>query len=311
MVTRRLSQVRWAGGIALVALVLWPLPTATVGQAPSGSATSNSTTAERSSTAMVANRHPWGAFRVGAWKRVRVVTETLDGDGKVLTVSTTETTSTLEAVTDREIALRVASTIEIGGKSYPSPPQVLRQGFYGQAAGQVANVKKTTDSQVTINGQAIPCETFEVTVQGDDKKRVTLLQISEKHAPYVLGSATSMVKGEGQKPVALSMSEVVALNMPYKVLAETKSTAFVKTTHVRDDGRTITTLEIQAADVPGGIVAHTSKETDSQGRLVQRSTLELLDFGTESVPSVPRRRIFQRNRTRGPAAGNSGASERP
>ncbi|MFM7846763.1 MAG: hypothetical protein ACKPEY_21360, partial [Planctomycetota bacterium] len=203
MVTRRLSQVRWAGGIALVALVLWPLPTATVGQAPSGSATSNSTTAERSSTAMVANRHPWGAFRVGAWKRVRVVTETLDGDGKVLTVSTTETTSTLESVTDREIALRVASTIEIGGKSYPSPPQVLRQGFYGQAAGQVANVKKTTDSQVTINGQAIPCETFEVTVQGDDKKRVTLLQISEKHAPYVLGSATSMVKGEGQKPVAL------------------------------------------------------------------------------------------------------------
>lgn len=325
MVVQRLRQVRWAGAIALVALVLWPLPTATVGQAPANNSPTTTilpatNTTQQPSTAapatndrpafaspIIPSRHPWAAFRVGAWKRVRVVTETLDKDGKVLTVSSTETTSTLESVTDRDFTLRVASTIDIAGKSYPSPAQVIRQGLYGQAAGQIANVRKAADSQVTINGQAIPCETFEVTVQGDDKKRLTLLQVSDKHAPFVLGSSTSMVKGEGQKPVALSMSEVVALNMPYKVLAETRSTSFVKTTHIRDDGMTVTTLEIQAPGVPGGTVAHTSKETDAQGRLLQRSTLELLDYGTESAPTVPRRRFFQRNRTRG----NPSDADRP
>jgi hypothetical protein len=41
--------------------------------------------------------------------------------------------------------------------------------------------------------------------------------------------------------------------------------------------------------VPGGIVAHSSKELDADGHLIRRSTLEVVDYGLE-----PDRRIFPR-----------------
>ena len=51
--------------------------------------------------------------------------------------------------------------------------------------------------------------------------------------------------------------------------------------------------------MPGGVVAHSSKEVDVQGRLLRRSTLELVNYEAELAPregqqAQPRRRIFGR-----------------
>jgi hypothetical protein len=47
-------------------------------------------------------------------------------------------------------------------------------------------------------------------------------------------------------------------------------------------------------DVPGGVVSHSSKEVDKNGRLRRRSTLELLDYSAD--PEKDRSDLFNRKR---------------
>jgi hypothetical protein len=81
--------------------------------------------------------------------------------------------------------------------------------------------------------------------------------------------------------------------MPFRVLAEVKTAACIKS--VQTSGRgTITSLAMTSADVPGGVVYQTSKETDPGGRIVRRSTLELVDFSLH--PEEERPGLFGRKR---------------
>ena len=75
--------------------------------------------------------------------------------------------------------------------------------------------------------------------------------------------------------------DVVALNMPWKVLEEMKNVASVKTVQKHGKG-SVTTLSMTSPDVPGGVVYHTSKEINAAGRLTRRSVLELKSFGLQA-----------------------------
>ena len=83
--------------------------------------------------------------------------------------------------------------------------------------------------------------------------------------------------------------------MPLRVLGETKNGAYVKTVHKSPSG-IVTTLASVLPEVPGGIVRNSSRETDPAGRLVRRSTLELVDYSNE--PDKDRNGIFGRKRSR-------------
>jgi hypothetical protein len=67
--------------------------------------------------------------------------------------------------------------------------------------------------------------------------------------------------------------------MPYKVLTELKTVAYLRTSekHSQGSGHTI---EGYCLEIPGGVVAHSSKEFDAAGQLLRRSTLELIDYAT-------------------------------
>ena len=103
-----------------------------------------------------------------------------------------------------------------------------------------------------------------------------------------------------------SVVEVVAVDMPEKVLTEVKSAAHVKTleTYRNGNGKVTlskVTLEVHCDSVPGGVVSHTSRQIDNEDK-VTRSTLELIDY--EAIMKAPdgkeppagRRRLFQRRR---------------
>ena len=57
---------------------------------------------------------------------------------------------------------------------------------------------------------------------------------------------------------------------------------------------TVITLAVLCPEIPGGIISHSSKELDANGRLVRRSTQELIDYGSE--PEKDRSGIFGRKR---------------
>ena len=77
-------------------------------------------------------RHPWGRFRPGSWKKISLITETFDGDGKVINTSIARTRTTLSGVNDDGVTLKVEATVDLAGKQVQSEPQVLLQGWHGE-----------------------------------------------------------------------------------------------------------------------------------------------------------------------------------
>lgn len=230
-----------------------------------------------------ANCHYWGRFQPGAWKWVRVVTETFDEQGNVAGNSTTETRTSLREVNGDGVVLDVEVAVEIAGKRLDAPPQTVRQGFHGELAEQPAEIKDLGAGQILVEGQKIPCRIEQVAMAGPTSKTVTKTYWSATVAPFILRRESSTTDLQGTELLSQSTMEVVALDMPCKALSEMKSTSHVKTVVTHPKGTT-TTLSVISLEVPGGVVCHTSKELDEQGRLIRRSTLELIDYGLEPEP---------------------------
>ena len=114
----------------------------------------------------------------------------------------------------------------------------------------------------------------------------TSIYYTDSLAPYILKRESVTTDATGTNVLGDTTAEVVALEMPRKVLSETKNVACVRTVQKNPKG-TVTTLAMVAMDVPGGVVCQTSKEMDKAGRLVRRSTMELVNFGTEPEEDRP------------------------
>ena len=245
-------------------------------------------------------QHPWGHFAAGSSKKITVVTQTLDPQGQVVGTSTTETRTTLDKVDDDGVTLRIESSVEVGGKRFDTPVQVVRQGYPGQLQGQPVELKSLDPEQVTIEGKQIRCQVWQVKSDNPDGKRLTKLFYSGATAPYVLRRETQLSDAANPKVTYDTTVEVLALDMPYRVLDEMHTVAYEKTT-ARNAKSTTTTVAVLSPDIPGGVVAQTSKELDASGRLLTRSTLEMSEYhiaGDDNNPAQIRYRRLRRERVR-------------
>ena len=228
-----------------------------------------------------------------------MVSETLDANGQVANVIRTETRTTLVAVDDQGYSLRIESTVEVAGKRFASQPQVVRHGYYGESAGKPVAVKRLADEEVVIAGRAVPSEVRQATFEADGVTRTSKIYISSRISPYQLRRETT-TEGVPDEQVVRTTVETVAIGLPQKVLSEIHPAAYVKTTRLSPQGTKVT-LEAHCDNVPGGVVSHSSSDTDASGNTVRRSTLELIDFaiGGHPVTADPvTRRRFHRQRPR-------------
>jgi hypothetical protein len=250
-----------------------------------------------------AELNPWARFGIGSWKKVRAFSESLT-DGKVETTSVKDTKTTLVEVTDTHYVLKVETTVEVAGKKFVADPKYLQQGYNGETNGQTVEIKKIGPGEVLIDGRKYPSEIRQVTVNGDELKRVSLVYVSESVSPFILRRETKATDAAGTTRSYDSFVDVVAVDMPFRVLSESKTVSHVRTVVRQVSGGSTVVMEVHCADVPGGVVAHSAKELNVAGRVVSRESLELTEY--QVVPIEPattasngRRRIFQRtNRTR-------------
>lgn len=262
-------------------------------------AAASSTDAQEPASAR--QRHAWGKFGTGSWKHVRVLSEQLDDAGGIAGNSATETTSTLEKVNDQYFTLQHETTLEVGGKKIGGDPKSVTQGYYGELSGQTATIRKTGDGELTIAGRSLNSSLFEVIVTaGGRVKRTSVIHYNSKVAPYVLKRTTNEPAADG-KGATTTTVEVLASEMPYRVLDELCPVTLIRTVEMRPDGTSAVSYEAQCADVPGGTVWQSSKVMNSAGKVVKRSVLELLDYhvdgqGDEDGQELRRRR-FHRTRT--------------
>jgi hypothetical protein len=124
-------------------------------------------------------------------------------------------------------------------------------------------------------------------------KTATTIYYSAAVAPNILKRESKTTDLEGKTVLSETTAAVVSLEMPYKIEGATRSVAHLKTVQKSPKG-TVITLTVLCPDIPGGIVSHSSKELDANGRLVRHGVLELVDYGSE--PEQERSSAFGRKR---------------
>ncbi len=240
-----------------------------------------------------AKLHPWGQFQPGAWKIVRVVAETLNKQGQVVSTSKTDTKTTLVGIDPDGVTLEIQACMEVAGKRFEAEPQTVKQGFHGEMLGPHLALKELVDGELVIEGQTIACKVRQLESVLPSGKTTTTIHYSTTIAPYVLKRESVTFGPDGKTELSRTCVEVTSLNMPVRVRGELKNGVFVRMAN-RTDANAVATFVDVLPEVPGGIVANRSKEIDKNGRLVRRSTLELIDYGEE--PERDRSGIFGRKR---------------
>lgn len=249
--------------------------------------------------------NPWTGFGIGSWKKVRTVHESLNDAGKVQSVTINETKTTLVEVAETHYTLMVETTVDVGGKRFEVVPKNVRQGYHGEAVGQTVEVKRVGPGEIVVDGRKYPAEIQQVTVNGGESKRVTLMHINENTTPPVLRRETTATDAAGQAKSYESVVEVVAVDLPVRVLNDLMTVSYVKTVHRDVGGGSTIVMETHSASVPGAVVAHSAKELNAQGRMVSREALEMTEYHVVPIESEPaattasgRRRLFRGNRPR-------------
>jgi hypothetical protein len=224
-----------------------------------------------------ARHHGWGRFKPGAWKLVRIVTETFDDHGAATGTNLTETKTTLQSTDTSGVTLEIEVGMEVAGKQFDAQPQCIKQGFHGELLNPEPKLSPSRAGQVTIEDHKLPCRIQQLEIPAGDSQTLVTIYYSDTTAPYVL-KRESVTTDAGGKNLGQTTLDVVAVDLPWKIRDEIKSVACIKTVQRHAKG-TVTSLAMTSAAVPGGIVYQTSKETDSGGRLTRRSVLELVNYG--------------------------------
>lgn len=243
-----------------------------------------------------AKYHAWGNFPVGAWKTVRMVTESLDEQGNLLDSSITETTTTLTARDANGLTLLVEAVVELADKRLTVVPRTVRQDYFGLSAGAQVRIKSAGTAQLEIEGRKIPVQVHQAEETTPAGRTITSIYFSDQVPPYVLRREIRTTDPEGKTLQAETISAVVALGLPWRVVSEIKQTALVHTLHKEAKG-SVETWAVVCAEVPGGVVCQASKEYDEAGRLVRRSAMELVDYSLRP-PQEFRRGLFSRLRAK-------------
>ena len=243
--------------------------------------------------ALSAELNPWGKFELGAWKRIRVTAESFNEQGTLASTNVTESKITLDDLGEDSLTLEIQACDEIAGKRVERGPKMDKQGFHGETLSPNLKVQESAAGQVEIDDRKIPCQVLKLVSADASSQTVTSIYYSSKLDPHILKRESKTTDAEGKTVLSETTAVLLSLDMPHLIDGETHSAAHLKTVQKTPKG-TVVTLAVLCPDVPGGIVSHSSKELDANGRIVRRSTLELLDYGSE--PEKDRNGYFGRKR---------------
>lgn len=237
----------------------------------------------------------WARFPQGSWKLVRTVTQSYDIHGTPTQTTSVETQTTLSKVDDRAMCLKIDVCTQVNGRRIEGVPQQIEQGFWGQPTDQPATERIVGQNKLLIEGQEVPCTIREASYSDGKHHTVSKQYVSPNQSPYVLKREIVTTVGENTTPRYRTVSEVYALQMPYKIGNEIKIGSHERIVRQTPE-ETLISLDVTVPEIPGGVVARTTKELDSTGRLVRHSTMEVISYHIADENDPPReqrrRRLF-------------------
>jgi hypothetical protein len=240
---------------------------------------------EKDSTAWPPQVHPWGEYQPGAWKLVRITTENYNDQGALFLTNLCDIKTTLAKRDADSLTLEERISAEACGQPLDRLHTFI-QGFHGEMISPTMHVKEPIPGEVEVENRKIPCLVRQVESVTPTSKTVSTLYYSPNVPPYLLKRLSVTTDRHSNQVLSETTMTVLALDMPFKFQGALMSAAYVKTVQKTPQGTTFT-LATVCPKIPGGIVSHTLKELDAGGRLIRRSTLELLDYGTKPEPDHP------------------------
>lgn len=237
------------------------------------------------------DHHVWGRFPVGSWQSTRQISETLDPQGRVTAVTITDTRTTLVAADDQTYTLKYETTVEVAGKTVAVPVRTVKYCYDDALAELMAQRAWLPQEQaVRIEDRDVACRVLETRLSSATQRTTIRTFFAADTQPHVLRRETITTPAAEPVPDSRTTLEVVALDMPHHVLDTMRSVAHVRVTHRNGTG-SMTRFVYWCLDIPGGVVAHTTKELDAAGKLVRRSTLELVEYFV-AEPALPESGVY-------------------
>ena len=239
--------------------------------------------------------HPWANFSPGAWRQTRTFVQVFDKNGRVVDWGVTEQRTTLEKVDEKGVTLQVEKAVWMAGKWCDQPNETLQRGFEGEAEGQKATIKDLDPVTFTIEGRKITCGVREIELANPKLQSVQLSRVvfNNEVAPYVLKRTTTIKDREKNTVLSETNTVAIGLDMLCLVADQLYSASQLRTTTKHALGTSVT-LTYSTTEVPGGVVHECTKKLDKEGRLVERSVLELTDYGLKPGKQRPLRRRLPR-----------------
>lgn len=224
--------------------------------------------------------HAWGRFAKGSWRQVRITTESFDEQGKLTSSSVTDNTTTVQEVTPERVTLKVEATVETAGGRMPSEPQIVKQGYAGDDVGQNVTIRTLPAERLMVDGREIVCETRQIEIVRGSTKEVSMIHVAPQLTPAIIKRTSTTREVATAKTTQEATSEVKALDLSLPVLGHLgMKNAYLVRMDQRNAHGSTTTWSWHVTEVPGEVVASSTKKFDGRGRLVRQSTLEMVGYG--------------------------------
>lgn len=222
--------------------------------------------------------HRWARFRVGAWREVRIVDETLDAEQQVTGRSEIVRMERLKEVGPKQFTLEQQVDIEVGGERVQSPPMTVTLGIATDEPGSVQSFTQSPPESVSLDGRDVEARVLTVETGGEAYTVRTRLLYSPVEPPYLLRSISEAVVPASEETVWRRTKKVLARELPFQWRDRQFAATFWEEQHVSTKG-TKHSILVSVPGIPGGVVTRWTKETNLESRLIRREIQTLLDWG--------------------------------
>lgn len=205
------------------------------------------------------------------------MSETTSADGSKFTSVTTRKTTLKNASADG-VTVDVETAVEVSGAPVETAPQTLHLTYDDLPAAEMSNVHRSVlgPGSVEISGTPQRVTIHQIEISDSATKTVIKRFYSADTIPHVLKSETIKTDRKSDAVLAQTVSQIIALDVPYPLLGKMYSVALGEEVH-KHAGGSIRRLVLHSADVPGGLVGESTKELDVEGHVIRRSTLEVIE----------------------------------